>query len=101
MSQPVALYRDGSLRGAPGRIVKTIRIDIDLSLLGSPDRRAVGDIGDKWREIFQRDGRAAWPPPRGHWRNHGRFSVDDGRHEFVAALHGHSECFVAWVECRS
>ena len=33
--------------------------------------------------------------------NHGRFSVDDGRHEFVAALHGHSECFVAWVECRS
>lgn len=100
MPEAVALLVDRSMLVEPGQIVKTAWIDIDLVVLGCRDRMAVGDVGDKWREILQRGGgRAAWSPPRGHWREDGRFVVCDGRHETVAALMmGQDKIFVAWVE---
>ncbi len=89
------------MRIAPGERVRSDWIDIDLVVLGCRDRMAVGDVGDKWREILQRGDDAAWPPPRGHWREDGRFVLTDGRHEYIAALmHGREKLFAAWVEAR-
>lgn len=103
MSAPVVIARDRSLLVGPGQLVVTGWIDIDLVVLGCRAPMAVGDVGDKWRELLQRRDHAAWPPPVGFWRPAGdnprrRFVITDGRHEYVAALmHGRERLFVAWV----
>jgi hypothetical protein len=41
---------------------------------------------------------APWPPVIGHWEG-GRFLVDDGRHDYLAALMiGRDKLFVCWLE---
>jgi hypothetical protein len=68
--------------------------------LGCRDRMSPGDVKEKWTELLQRSGKAAWPPPVGHWSpDRVWFVVTDGRHEYLAALmHGQESLFVAWVE---
>lgn len=98
MTAAVTLMRDRSMLVAPEESVGTAWIDIDLCVLGCRDRMAVGDVGDKWRELLQRGANAGWPPPRGSWRQDGRFVIEDGRHEYIAALMmGQERLFVAWL----
>jgi hypothetical protein len=100
MTEPVALYRDRSLVIAPGEVVVTGWVEIDRIVLGCRDRVSPGDVKEKWTELLQRGGKAAWPPPVGHWSpDRVWFVVTDGRHEYLAALmHGQETLFVAWVE---
>lgn len=52
----------------------------------------------KHRKILQQGDAAKWPPVVGHWVGE-RFSVDDGRHEYLATLMSErSKIFVAWLE---
>lgn len=73
-------------------------IDIDCCVLGSRQVRAIGDIERKYRHLLQMGECQSWPPISGHWREDGRFAVDDGGHEYIAALAlGRRRLYVAWL----
>ena len=91
-------FIDRSICVQPGQIVKTAWISIDDCVLGNRSMIVPEAVEKKWRMLLQQGKAAPWPPIVGHWKDNGRFSVDDGRHEFIANLmHGREKVFVAWL----
>lgn len=82
----------------PGQVVRTAWIDVDQAALGSHVRMSPEAIEKAYRRLLCLGDCAPWPPMVGHWRDDGRFSIDDGRHEFLASLAvGRERIFVAWL----
>lgn len=90
---------DRSMAVTPEHHVRTSWIDIDWCRLGNRTRMAVGDIDTSYRKLVCLGDNAPWPCIVGHWTDGERFTVDDGRHEYVASLMmGREKVFVAWIE---
>lgn len=83
----------------PHQHVRTEWIDIDACVLGSRARMDFAAIERAGRKLLQQGGCQSIRAIVGHWRDDGRFSVDDGRHEYLAALAlGRRRLLVSWVE---
>jgi hypothetical protein len=55
-------------------------------------------VEKKFRRLLNLGDCAPWPPVVGHWERE-RFFVDDGRHDYLAALMlGREKLFVCWLE---
>lgn len=92
------LAADRSIAVPPGAIVKTGYVPIEDVVLACRDRMGIGDLSAAYQKRLQMGDHQAWPPPRGYWRGE-RFVVEDGRHEFVAALMlGQQFILVAWLD---
>lgn len=89
---------DRSLSVQPSQIVRTAWIDIDLCKLGSRVQMNPAAVEQQFRRLLCCGECAPWPPIVGCWDND-RFRIDDGRHEFLAALMlGKDRVFVGWLE---
>lgn len=81
----------------PEQHVRTAWIDIDRCVLGCRVRMSPEAVEKKYRRLLALGEAAPWPPVVGHWRVD-RFVVDDGRHEYLAALMlGRTRLFVCWL----
>ena len=89
---------DRSMCVQPYQVVRTGWIDIDLCKLGCRVPMNPEAVEKKFRRLLNLGECAPWPPIVGHWED-GRFLVDDGRHEYLAALMiGRDKLFVCWLE---
>lgn len=89
---------DRSMVVQPTQAVMAEWVDVDACVLGCRERMDLGAVEAKYRALLQLGGADQWPPIVGHWRADGRFSVDDGRHSFVAALClGRRRVFACWL----
>lgn len=78
--------------------VKTQWIDIDRCVLGCRVQMSPEAVEKRFRVLLNLGECGEWPPVVGHWRKDGRFSVDDGRHAYLASLMiGRAELFVCWL----
>lgn len=92
------MVEDRSLLVQPNQVVRAEWISIDLCVLGCRVRMNPEAVEKKFRKLLQQGDAASWPPIVGHWEGE-RFSVDDGRHEFLASLMlGRTRVFVCWME---
>lgn len=103
MPGPVLVAEDRTIRVPKGQVVRTGYASADRVRLACTDRMAIGDVERAYRRRIQLDGDQPWPPPTGYWLSDVdgamTFVLEDGRHEFVAALMlGYREILVAWVE---
>ncbi|MCS4503868.1 host-nuclease inhibitor Gam family protein [Arhodomonas aquaeolei] len=80
------VMNDRELWVRPDQQVCSAWVDIDRCVLGSRFRRAIGDIERKYQRLLQMGEAQSWPPVIGRWRPDGRFAIDDGGHEYLAAL---------------
>jgi hypothetical protein len=79
-------------------VVRTAWVDIDLCKLGFRLPMSPEAVEKKFRRLLNIGDCAPWPPVVGHWEN-GRFLVDDGRHDYLAALMiGRDKLFVCRLE---
>ena len=94
----VRVLQDRSMCVRPDQLVRTAWVDVDCCRLGSRTPMGVGDVEHAVRKLVnQGEGLGTWPPPVGHWDGE-RFVVDEGRHEYLAALMlGRERVFVAWL----
>lgn len=91
------MTEDRSMMVQPDQIVKTGWIDIDVCRLGCRDRMDAAAIERAYRKYLQAGDCQVWPPVVGHWDGE-RFTVCDGRHEYLALLAlGRTQIFVAWI----
>jgi hypothetical protein len=91
------VIEDRSMCVQPGEGVTADWIDIDCCRLGSRVQMSPEAVEKKFRKLLQQDQAGSWPPIVGHW-NGARFVVDDGRHEYLAALMiGRARLFVCWL----
>ena len=82
----------------PHQLVRTAWVDIDLCRLGFWMAMSPEAVEKKFRRLLNIGDCAPWPPVVGHWED-GRFLVDDGRHDYLAALMiGRDKLFVCWLE---
>ena len=94
----VMVAEDRSMCVQPDQTVRTAWIDIDLCKLGGRVPMSPEAVEKKFRRLLNLDQAAPWPPIVGHWRGE-RFLVDDGRHDYLAALMlGRERLFVCWLE---
>lgn len=86
----------------PDQVVRAEWVHVDQCVLGSRERMTPEAVEKKWRKLLQQGEAASWPPIVGHWDRDSqavRFVVDDGRHEFLAALMiGRERVLVCWLE---
>jgi hypothetical protein len=89
---------DRSLTVPPGAIVRTGYVDVFKIRLACRERMAVGDVGAAFQKRLQIGPAQSWPPPNGHWDGD-TFVIEDGRHEWIAAVMlGQTYLFVAWLD---
>ena len=94
----VLVAEDRSMCVQADQTVRTAWIDIDLCKLGSRVPMSPEAVEKKFRRLLNLGGAAPWPPIVGHWEG-GRFLVDDGRHDYLAALMlGRERLFVCWLD---
>jgi hypothetical protein len=94
----VKLYEDRSISVPQGALVKTGYVAVEDIRLACRERMAVGDVDRVYQRRLQIAPDQPWPPPRGHWLDGDKFMIEDGRHEYVAALMlGCTHILVAWV----
>ncbi len=94
----IAIAEDRSIVVPAGHVVRTGYVSVDMVTMACRDRMAVGDVDRAFQKRLQLGTNQLWPCPRGHW-NGERFVIEDGRHEYIAALMlGQSHLLVAWVE---
>jgi hypothetical protein len=94
----VTVAEDRSMCVQPHQVVRTAWIDIDLCKLGFRLRMSPEAVEKKFRRLLNLGDGAPWPPIVGHWEGD-RFLVDDGRHDYLAALMiGRDSLFVCWLE---
>jgi hypothetical protein len=92
------MTEDRSVFVQPDQRVKTEWIDIDRCRLGNRARMDFAAIERAGRQYVQAGDGQIWPPIVGHWADE-RFTVCDGRHEYLALLAlGRERIFVAWIE---
>ena len=93
---------DRQLVVPPGQRVATGYVPVDQVRLACHDRMAVGDVERPYQRRIQLAPAQPWPPPVGAWKGEGeqlRFVIEDGRHDYVAALMlGYEWILVAWLE---
>jgi hypothetical protein len=95
---PVSIAEDRSMAIPPGALVRTGYVAVESVTMACRDRMAMGDLNAAYQKRLQLGDHQPWPPPRGHWAGE-RFVIEDGRHEFLAAMAlGHRHLLVAWVE---
>ena len=83
----------------PHQVVRTAWVDIDVCKLGCRTLMSPEAVEKKFRRLLNLGDAAPWPPVVGHWEGE-RFFVDDGRHDYLAALMiGREKLFVCWLEC--
>jgi hypothetical protein len=93
----VAVYEDRSLVVKPGEHVRTAWIDIDLCSMACRAVMQPATVAAKFQRLLCLGENSAWPPIVGEWCDE-RFSILDGRHEFLASLMlGRTKIFVAWL----
>lgn len=96
----ISVAEDRSILVGQHQIVRTDWIDIDLCRLGNRTPMAPEAVQVKHQKLVNMGDCGSWPPIVGHWEGD-RFTVCDGRHEYLASLmRGRTEIFVAWVEDR-
>lgn len=94
----VMVAEDRSMCIQPYQVVRTAWVDIDLCKLGFRLPMSPEAVEKKFRRLLNIGDCAPWPPVVGHWDD-GRFFVDDGRHDYLAALMiGRERLFVCWLE---
>ncbi len=94
----VLVAEDRSMCVQPYQVVQTASVDIDLCKLGFRSPMSPEAIEKKFRRLLNLGDCAPWPPIVGHWENE-RFLVDDGRHDYLAALMlGREQVFVCWLQ---
>lgn len=94
----VSTAEDRSISVPPGATVRTGYAPIFQCTIACRERMAIGDVDRAYQRRLQLGDRQPWPPPRGRWDGD-RFVIEDGRHDWVAAVMlGCSHLFVAWVE---
>ena len=94
----VMVSEDRSMCVQPHQVVRTAWVDIDLCKLGFRLPMSPEAVEKKFRRLLNIGDCAPWPPIVGHWED-GRFLVDDGRHDYLAALMiGREKLFVCWLE---
>ena len=92
----VLVAEDRSMCVQPSQVVQTAGADIDLCKLGYRVPMSSEAVEKKFRRLLNLKC-APWPPIVGHWEG-GRFLVDDGRHDYLAALMlGRDKVFVCWL----
>lgn len=88
---------DRTLSVRPDQVVQTAWVDIDLCRLGNRARMAPEAVEKKFQRLLCQGENAPWPPVVGQWEGE-RFTVLDGRHEFLASLMlGRTRLFVCWL----
>lgn len=93
----VMVAEDRSMCVQPHQVVRTAWIDIDLCKLGCRLPMSPEAVEKKFRRLLNLGDCAPWPPVVGHWDGE-RFLVDDGRHDYLAALMlGREKLFVCWL----
>lgn len=99
-AEPIRLAEDRSMLVPPGCIVRTGYVAVEAVTLACRDRMAIGDVKIAFERLLQFGENQPWPCPRGEWSGE-RFTIVDGRHEYVASLMlGRSHILVAWIEDR-
>lgn len=94
----IMTYEDRSISVPPGALVKTGYVKMEQVRLACRDRMAVGDVDRAYQRRIQLNGHQPWPCPRGRWDD-GMFVIEDGRHDYVAALMlGCEYILVAWLD---
>ena len=94
----VTVAEDRSMCVQPHQVVRTAWIDIDSCKLGFRLRMSPEAVEKKFRRLLNLGEGAPWPPIVEHWEGE-RFLVDDGRHDYLAALMiGRDKLFVCWLE---
>jgi hypothetical protein len=97
----VMVAEDRSMCVQPHQVVRTAWVDIDLCKLGFRLPMSPEAVEKKFRKLLNIGNCAPWPPIVGHWEGE-RFLVDDGRHDYLAALMmGRDKLFVCWLEASS
>lgn len=82
----------------PHQLVRTAWVNIDSCRLGFRMPMSPEAVEKKFRRLLNLGDCAPWPPVVGHWEGE-RFLVDDGRHDYLAALMlGRDKLFVCWLE---
>lgn len=96
--QPASFAPDRSLRVPAGMLVRTGYVSVWKCQLAQRSSMAVGDVEGAHRRLLQLGPDTLWPCVNGWW--HGdEFVINDGRHEYVAALMlGRTHILVAWLE---
>jgi hypothetical protein len=99
MPEPAAYAPDRTFVVPRGARVLTDYIRLDRVRLACRDRMAVGDVETAYRRLLAVGARGQqFPCPHGEWDGE-TFVIQDGRHEYVAALMlGFEALLVAWVE---
>jgi hypothetical protein len=94
----VIVAEDRSMCVQPHQLVRTAWVDIDLCRLGFRMPMSPEAVEKKFRRLLNIGECAPWPPVVGHWEGE-RFVVDDGRHDYLAALMlGRDKLFVCWLD---
>ena len=100
MSNPLLLAEDRGFAVPPGETVASGYVAVHMVTLACRERMAVGDVDRAYQRRLQAAPAQPWPPPTGRWEGE-RFILEDGRHDFVAALMiGVEFILVAWVAPR-
>jgi hypothetical protein len=93
----VLVAEDRSMCVQPYQTVQTAWVDIDLCKLGCRVPMSPEAVEKRFRRLLNLGDCAPWPPIVGHWEGE-RFVVDDGRHDYLAALMlGREKVFVCWL----
>lgn len=93
----INLYEGRSISVPPGHIVVTGYVPIQDVELACKERMAIGDVDRAYQRRIQIAPNQPFPPPRGRWRSTDKFIIEDGRHDYVAALMlGVTHILVAW-----
>jgi hypothetical protein len=94
----VLVAEDRSMCVQPYQVVQTAWVDIDLCKLAFRLPMSPEAVEKKFRRLLNLGDCAPWPPVVGHWEGE-RFLVDDGRHDYLAALMlGREKLFVCWLQ---
>lgn len=98
LTDPVMTAEDRSISVPPGFIPVTRYVNINRIIFVCRDRMAVGDVEKAYRRRLQLGDHQPYPCPRGHW-NEETFVIEDGRHDYVAALMlGVEFLLVTWLK---
>lgn len=98
MAEPILTAEDRTISVPIGAIVRTGYVDVHRVRLACRERMALGDLRAPYERRLQMGGQQPWPPPVGHWEGDW-FVIEDGRHEYVAALMlGYDAILVAWMD---
>jgi hypothetical protein len=97
----VMVAEDHSMCVQPHQVVRTAWVDTDLCKLGFRLPMSPEAVEKKFRKLLNIGDCSPWPPIVGHWEGE-RFIVDDGRHDYLAALMmGRDKLFVCWLDASS